>query len=396
MSYLSLFCGCGGLDYGFDRLGMVCEGAYDIDSNAVDTYNNNYTSIAERKDLSDASFSVAGLKKVDLVISGSPCQGFSTLGRREFDDPRNHLLIRAVEIALKYNAKYFVAENVPGALSGKHGEWWSLANDMLREKGFSTRTLVLNANDYGVPQTRKRVFLVAVHGVSEDIFDRVKLPRKTKEVTVGDALNTLNVPIDTETLSGRDLLIAERIAQGQKLCDVRGGNASVHTWEIPEVYGEVDERDILILNELMRARRAKKNRVRESGDGDYVSHKVLEQALKFKVKRRLENLEKKGYVKFDSSFKVNLSHTFNGKYRRLSRNGFSPTVDTNFGNPRYFLHPTEDRGLLPTEAAALQGFPKKYKFTGSDTQKMRLIGNAVPPKLSKVVANYLSDIVKVK
>lgn len=146
------------MDYGFNKLGFECLGAYDINPQAVASYNKNYGQLAAQDDLSALNFSIKGVSKVDLVLSGSPCQGFSTLGKRNYDDPRNQLLIRAVEIALQYKAKIFVAENVPGALSGKHGDWWKRANDILLNNGFVTTTLVIKADDYGVPQKENGFF----------------------------------------------------------------------------------------------------------------------------------------------------------------------------------------------------------------------------------------------
>lgn len=382
------------MDYGFNKLGFECLGAYDINPQAVASYNKNYGQLAAQDDLSALNFSIKGVSKVDLVLSGSPCQGFSTLGKRNYDDPRNQLLIRAVEIALQYKAKIFVAENVPGALSGKHGDWWKRANDILLNNGFVTTTLVIKADDYGVPQKRKRIFLVGVRGANTDIFNRVQLSKSFKKKTVGQVLTDGPKESAPEILKGIDLLIAKKIKPGQKLCDVRGGNAAVHTWDIPEVFGYVDETDILILKELMKARRAKSNRVRGHGDGDFVAPSVLEKGLGFGVKRRLRSLNKKGYVRVDKNQKVNLSHTFNGKYRRLSPDGFSPTVDTKFGNPKYFLHPTENRGFASCEAALLQGFPRDYKFIGTESQKMQQVGNAVPPPVSKVLAKYIKDILE--
>ena len=391
-TFLSLYCGCGGLDYAFHKQDYNCLGAFDIDRNAVKSYNQNYGEVAVQKDLSDKGFSVPNLTEVDLVVSGSPCQGFSTLGKRDFDDPRNHLLTRAAEIAIQHNARYFVAENVPGVLSGPHSEWWESVTNLLNHHGFSTNTLTVCANDYGVPQLRKRVFLIGIKGASQDIFNQVELPRKRKAGTVGEALGAAARKNSLRPLEGNDLLVAKRIKQGQKLCDVRGGGNSVHTWEIPEVFGQVKSCDVKILQALMKARRASSNRVRDVGDGDPVDPKVLDKMLGFSAKRKLRGLEKMGYVKFDPCGKVNLAHTFNGKYKRLPLDGYSPTVDTNFGNPRYFLHPTEHRGISAAEMALLQGFPKKYRFTGSEKQKMKLIGNAVPPPVSAVIASYINRL----
>ena len=83
-----------------------------------------------------------------------------------------------------------------------------------------------------------------------------------------------------------------------------------------------------------------------------------------------------------------LTNAFNGKFRRLKWDQPAPTVDTRFGQPRYFLHPDEDRGFSVREAARIQGFPDAYKFPSSDSIAFRLIGNAVPPPMANAIALF--------
>ncbi|HMG66240.1 MAG TPA: DNA cytosine methyltransferase, partial [Chitinophagaceae bacterium] len=87
-----------------------------------------------------------------------------------------------------------------------------------------------------------------------------------------------------------------------------------------------------------------------------------------------------------------LAHTFNGKYRRLCYTKVSPTVDTRFGNPKYFLHPEEHRAITVREAARIQGFPDNFIFKGNKAEQYRMIGNAVPPKMSHWLAAQLNKI----
>ena len=89
--------------------------------------------------------------------------------------------------------------------------------------------------------------------------------------------------------------------------------------------------------------------------------------------------------------RVDLSHTVNGKYRRLDWEHLAPAVDTRFGEPRYYLHPEEHRGLSEREAARIQGFPDDFEFSGSRAAQFRMVGNAVPPPLAQQLAIVIRD-----
>ena len=98
-------------------------------------------------------------------------------------------------------------------------------------------------------------------------------------------------------------------------------------------------------------------------------------------------LLRKGYIRRTGDA-YDLAGTFNGKFRRLSWNEPSCTVDTRFGAPRYFLHPDKERGFTVREAARIQGFDDQYVFIGEKNAQYRLIGNAVPPPLGNLAADY--------
>ena len=102
-------------------------------------------------------------------------------------------------------------------------------------------------------------------------------------------------------------------------------------------------------------------------------------------------LHGKGYLR-QIGKAYDLAHTFNGKFRRLSWDEPSPAVDTRFGQPRYFLHPQESRGLSVREAARIQGFPDSFIFSGSRQTQFRLVGNAVPPPLALSIANVVRGL----
>ena len=379
-NFISLFSGCGGFDHGFKAEGFKCLGAFDNWEPALETYRKNFRSPAFNHDLNDLSHSKLNLKNVDVVLAGSPCQGFSTLGKRELSDPRNKLLFTGADVALKNNAKVFIAENVKGAISGTHKSYGDKLTRKLQKGGYKTTTLVLDAFDYGVPQIRKRAFLIAHKSDIE-----LKPPTFRGDKTTLKSVIDLNVSSEwlLKNPSQKDMHIISRIGQGQKLSNVRSSCNSVATWEIPKVYGQVTAKEKLVLEALRILRR--RNRQRSTGDADPVSIPDLQRFLGFGVIRLLNSLIKKEYVRpIDDLY--DLTNTFNGKYRRLSINAPSPTVDTRFGDVRYFVHPIECRGFTVQETARIQSFPEGFRFAGSMRDQYKMIGNAVPPKLGKAVA----------
>jgi DNA (cytosine-5)-methyltransferase 1 len=191
--------------------------------------------------------------------------------------------------------------------------------------------------------------------------------------------------LDPNSEMGR---IAQRIRPGQKLCNVRGGPRAIHTWDIPEVFGRTTKGEKKLLEALLHLRR--RYRVRATGDADPVSATVLARELQEPVGELLAHLETKGFVRKING-KFDLTHTFNGKFRRLEWDAPAYTVDTRFGNPRYFLHPAKNRGFSVREAARIQGFPDSFVFTGPLAAQYRMIGNAVSPPTARVLAQAIRE-----
>jgi DNA (cytosine-5)-methyltransferase 1 len=187
------------------------------------------------------------------------------------------------------------------------------------------------------------------------------------------------------TPGSREWFIAKHIKPGQKLSNVRGGKNSVATWDIPEVFGPISEHERTVLELLRRLRR--QERQRDYGDADPVSLARLEAALGKRFHKIVDRLVSKGYLKRVEGG-VDLVGTFNGTFRRLSWEKPSCAVDTKFGYARLFLHPSEQRGFTVREAARIQGFDDNYLFRGCEQSQYRLIGNAVPPPLGKLAAEF--------
>ncbi len=389
--YLSLFSGCGGFDYGFSKY-FDCIGAYDFEKSAVETFSKNFKKNIYLHDLTDLNLpNLKQAKKADILLSGSPCQGFSTVGKRDLDDPRNHLLFTAPDMAERVNPKVVVCENVPAVKSGLHAQYWSKLIKRFHGLGYNTEEFVYNFYDHGIAQMRKRIFLIAYKGKKVD-RELLMIPEKTK-IHLGDVITGVDKHADhiyRKLEKETDLMIAKKIKPGQKLSNVRSGPASVHSWEIPDVFGDVSISEKKLLESIISIRR--RCRVRDTGDADPVTIDVLEKHYPHSFRSDLKALLKKGYLIEKSTGYFDLCGTFNGKYRRLKLDEPSFTVDTNFGNPRYFLHPTEHRGFSIREAARIQSFPDDFIFEGNISQKFKMIGNAVPPLISEQIAHSVYEV----
>lgn len=385
---LSLFSGCGGLDFGFHDQGASVELAIDSDVAAVDTYNSNFP---KRCIASTIGVDAINLNfKPDIVIAGPPCQGFSTLGKRSEADPRNGMILQTCRIATQHKPSLIILENVTGLTFGYGASVLSQACDLLSEAGYFVEIQKVKTETIGLPQKRHRVILIARSGMRPFKM----FLKKASPTTVGESLDLLSTSEhdDAEELieGSAEWSIAKRIAPGQKLSDVRLSPRSVHTWNIPEVYGATTPTERSILEAVSKLRR--RSRQRSVGDGDPVSAARINMELKIDSRELAEQLVGKGYLrKVGANYE--LQHTFNGAFRRLDPNTQSPTVDTRFYKARLFLHPSEQRGLSSNEAAALQGFPSTFRWPSHKETRFRLIGNAVPPPLSKTVAAVARELV---
>lgn len=318
------------------------------------------------------------------MIAGPPCQGFSTAGKRDIDDPRNHLLISAAQIAINMSPKVFVLENVPGVVLGRHRRYWQKLREIFISNKYQTTDFVIDSQNIGLAQTRKRLFFLAWRtwrGWEPSDISEQKLVLRD---VLSDMASIPNHNITYLEPSSSCYKIVENIEPGQKLSNVRGGARSVHTWDIPDVYGETTIEEQSVLESIQRLRR--RLRMRDSGDADPVLKSAISKDVGFDCTLSIRNLQAKGYVRKIGN-KYDLCRSFNGKYRRLSWEEPSYTVDTRFTDHRYFLHPSEHRGFTVREAARIQGFPDSFIFMGKEREQAKQVGNAVPPPLAKWIAH---------
>lgn len=381
--FVSLYSGCGGLDLGFHQAGFRCVAAFDHDKSAIATHNRNFDGLASCVDLSDVGDEIINkVRMSDLLIAGPPCQGFSTAGHNNPSDERNKHLLNVANVAAVAKPKIVVIENVRGLLSKHNGIHFQRVIQTLVNAGYKVTWKLIDASDFGVPQKRMRVVIIGSIG-NPFLFNLETKAKTNLRIALREVDRNPDHYANLLPISSDMYHISKLIKPGQKLSNVRGSRVAVHTWEIPEVFGRVTEDEVEILELILRLRR--QNRRRKTGDADPVPVSALETAAGSGAIGIIQLLLNKGYLKRTGHY-VDLTNTFNGKYRRLSWDDLAPTVDTRFGQPRYFLHPDEHRGFSMREAARIQTFPDNFQFVGSETAAYRMIGNAVPPKFARAIA----------
>lgn len=199
MNVLDLFCGAGGLSYGFKQAGFNIILGIDHDETALRTFKANHP---ESETICGDIFKITkkdiikkiGKQKIDIIIGGPPCQGFSMAGKRQPNDPRNLLIKQYLKIVSKLKPKLFVIENVQGLLSMKD-EKGDKVIDLIKKTakryGYYIKEHLLNAEDYGVPQKRRRVVLI---GSKKDTFN-LNLKKQNKIPVKNILLKKEKVPL---------------------------------------------------------------------------------------------------------------------------------------------------------------------------------------------------------
>lgn len=184
MRVVSLFSGAGGLDLGFTMAGHEIVWANDIYEDAVETYRRNLGDHIVCKDI--ALVDAADIPNCDIIIGGFPCQGFSVANvKRHVDDERNVLYKQLIRIIEAKKPKFFLAENVKGLTNLAKGAVFQMILSDFRALGYQVDFHILNAADFGVPQTRQRVIIV---GVRNDVDFTYNFPHPTHSKTGADGL----------------------------------------------------------------------------------------------------------------------------------------------------------------------------------------------------------------
>lgn len=351
---VDLFAGCGGLSLGFEQAGFDVAAAVEIDPvhAAVHEYNFPYgtTICADIRDLSGDDIrrrAKLGDRDVDVVVGGAPCQGFSLIGKRALDDPRNQLIRHYLRIVRDIRPKYCVLENVKGLTVGKHKGFLSELVDELGKAGYDVLLpyRVLNAADYGVPQNRERLFLVAARkGQRRPVYPAPSGVR----VTVREAIS------DLPDAEGFDELLCEEAVSAK--------------WDTTERY-------------------ARQLRGLDDDASDYGYRRRFDRdRLTASLRTNHGEISRERFLAAPQGGTEPHSRFF-----KLAWGGRSNTLRAGtdsarggFTSPRP-IHPELPRVITVREAARIHSYPDWFRFNKTKWHGFREIGNSVPPRLARAV-----------
>lgn len=369
---IDLFSGAGGLSLGFEQAGFDIAAAVEIDPVhcGVHQYNFPETKVIAHsvKGLSAnkiRELSDLGSKQVDCVFGGPPCQGFSMIGQRVLDDPRNNLVLEFVRIVSELNARTFVFENVKGLTVGKHKKFLEELVTAFNEAGYDVLTpwKVLNAGHYGTPQFRERLILFGARKGE-------KLP---------------NYPTPKTNISGRREMF-DGVGYGPTCVDALGDLPDADRFET-----------------LRKSDSVKTNSLREPSNYAAEMRCMTEKAWYYGYKRDWERefLTSSARTEHSDISRRRFSETDPGTVEPISRffklpeRGVSNTLRAGtdgargaFTSPRP-IHYRYPRCITVREMARLHGFPDWFRFHVTKWHGARQVGNAVPPPLGRAIASEM-------
>ena len=343
---VDLFCGAGGLSYGFEMAGFQILLGIDNDAMALKTFEKNHSgSKSICGDITKVTYEdikkKIGNKAIDVVIGGPPCQGFSLSGPRNFNDPRNSLYLSYIRLVKEIQPKMFVIENVPGLVRLFGGVVKDNIIKEFSEMGYSVQYKILCSADYGVPQKRTRVIFVG----STPGFDFTYPEKNENTISCEMALSDLPALPDNSYL-------------GEEIQNYATGPKNAY-------------------QELMRVN----------------STKVLNHVAAHhdqRVKDTISLVPPGGNYKSLPEDLKNNAH-FHVAWTRFPKDTPAPTIDTGH---RHHFHYEYDRVPTVRECARIQSFPDSFVFLGNKTQQFRQVGNAVPPLMAKRVAEQIKKSLK--
>jgi DNA (cytosine-5)-methyltransferase 1 len=388
MNVIDLFSGVGGFSTGLNNAGFTTILANEIDKQIAESYKYNHpNTLMINTDINDFVINIDKyikesikilnsknkgilenkLSKIDLVVGGPPCQGFSMAGGRIrkqekfIDDPRNYLFRRYFEVIQKFEPKYFILENVIGITSMNNGEILEQIIELFsNEDNFKNGKYYLNykifkMEDYGIPQRRRRFILI---GSKKDFnldemikytFDNLskdKIKIFQSKHSVYDAFSDLYINKDSE--------YSEKIEYFNK----------------PK-------------NDLQKYLRNKSKYITQHLIPTH-SEETINRIKRIKQGQNWKDLEECDSIKSVHS----------GAYGRMIESEPSVTITTRFDTPSAgrFIHPKRNSNITIREASRIQTFPDTFVFKGNKTSICKQIGNAVPPLFAEFLGNLINNI----
>ena len=449
MQAIDLFCGAGGFSSGFEQAGVSVVYGVDSSETALATFVNNHEGAGIHHDISkqvpDELPEELAAFSPEIIFGSPPCKGFSDArGARQLDDERNQLVFSFIQWVDYFQPKYVMMENVAGMTTISEAFLLAIKKEY-RDAGYRVTWETLNAADFGVPQTRKRVIYF---GVRDDLDIEPSLPdathtetdgqqltldgtKLTRWTTVSEALEDLPEPVDdgevelppcsaypdnrylplvrdgaTKTWNhtakkpaadADTQHIVSALEPGEMYRSSRFGDRYRQVWELLAHRFSAVERETLRFIARHRSRKAFRMKGKSVGAvPDSLIAKHLDHDDET-VLTALERLYDDGWIRTDTEgdvlgYDLNTKSGIRPRYMRLDPDGQSNTILTTDFSPRDKLHPTENRGLSLREGARIQSFPDSFRFVGTFDEIASQIGNAVPPLMARRLGEHVLGV----
>ncbi len=290
--------------------------------------------------------------QIDLVFGGPPCQGFSIMGKRLINDDRNHLVLEFCRLVIELNPRYFVMENVPGMVAGKHKTWLNKLKNKFRLHGYHSRAQILNAADFGVPQRRKRLFFCGAQaGV------KVYFPKPV----AGNLVKVIDAIADLPDLDS-----------------------------FPEL--RTTDEVVLSLEQLTQAEQKTSFYAKSLRKSNYFAYPRLwnPQLLTSSMQTQHSETSIARFAATRANQREPISHL-----RRLDLHGLCHTLRAGTGSDRGSytsprpIHPILPRVISVREAARLHSFPDWFRLHQTKWHGFRQVGNSVPPLLAQALGKKI-------
>ncbi len=352
---IDLFSGAGGLSCGLSQEGVRTLVAVEINKDFAETFKRNHKKcVVINEDIGKINFfklmKNIHPERIDLVCGGPPCQGFSTVGKKDEKDKRNSLFWQFLRAVEEIKPRMVLFENVSGFKKLYKGIAFNTLVSELNDIGYKVKSEILDSANFGSPQHRKRTIVV---GYKEEITFNFPLPTHSKN----GSLFTEKYNILSDAIS--DLPPLDSNDESKKYLKPK--------------------------TSLQKELRGKEKNLTEHNSTNYGD----------KMKLIMSLVPKNGSIK-DVPEHLRPKNCFGNTYARLDNDSPSPTITRNFGTPSSSrcIHPLQNRALSTREGARLQGFPDSYIFYGSKTSKNLQIGNAVPIHLAKALGKEIFKSLK--
>lgn len=367
MKVIDLFAGAGGLSLGAERAGFNVALAVENDLNAIKTHKKNFSNTIHFEN------DIMGLDGNQIrnyignelcgIIGGPPCQGFSSIGNGDVNDPRNSLFEKFFSLVQEVQPIFYLAENVPGILNSKYKMIVKKARDLVKNDYINLRPITIKANEYGAPTTRTRVFFIGYKPeffngkLNANEFRKAKVD-ETERVLVKNALKGLPSNPSKKNVAKIQTSYFSEDSHPQYFHDrVKG--------VIPNGVGDADT-----INKYIEKRIITGMLPTEHSKDVMLRYKKLP-------------LGKRDIV---------------SKSVKLDPNSFCPTIRAGTGADKGSyqavrpIHYSKPRVITPREAARMQGFPDWFVFSETIWHSFRQIGNSVSP----IVAEKILQIIRQK